>query len=279
MTDQMNVMMKLKTSPTKMPVNSPIPRGTIPMKRKLNFQHFVLKNKEKMSVSLQAANYDTDINTLYAKLSEDFNKRKTDVLEQSNSTLQQNDDSGVGPGRPRTLSSKEEFIPVMCRLRQGFAECHLGYLYNISQSIVSRIIISWVNIMYLRFGKLNIWPSRKCVDDNMPQDFKKKYPNTRAIIDCTEIKCQMPSSLLLNSELFSSYKNPTTLKGLIAISPAGHISFLSQLYTGSIADREITERSGFLDIPFDANDSVMADIGFTIQDLLPVGLSLNIPHF
>ena len=162
---------------------------------------------------------------------------------------------GVGPGRPRTLSSKEEFFPVMCRLRQGFAECHLGYLYNISQSIVSRIIISWVNIMYLRFGKLNIWPSRKCVDDNMPQDFKKKYPNTRAIIDCTEIK------------------------GLIAISPAGHISFLSQLYTGSIAGREITERSGFLDLPFDANDSVRADKVFTIQDLLPVGVSLNIPPF
>ena len=89
----------------------------------------------------------------------------------------------------------------------------------------------------------------------------------------------MPSSLLLNSELFSSYKNNTTLKGLIAISPAGHISFISQLYTGSISDKEITERSGFLDLPFDANDSVMADKGFTIQDLLPVGVSLNIPPF
>ena len=93
----------------------------------------------------------------------------------------------------------------------------------------------------------------------MPQDFKNKYPNTRAIIDCTEIKCQMPSSLLLNSELFSSFKNHTTLKGLIVISPAGHISFISQLYTGSISDRDITERSGFLDLPFDDNDSVMAD--------------------
>ena len=186
---------------------------------------------------------------------------------------------GVGPGRPRTLSSKEEFFLVMCRLRQGFAECHLGHLYNISQSTVSRIIISWVNFMYLRFGQLNIWPSRKCVDDNMPQDFKKKYPNTRAIIDCTEIKCQMPSSLLLNSELFSSYKNHTTLKGIIAISPDGHISFISQLYTGSISNRKITERSGFLVLPFDANDSVMADKGFTIQDLLPVGVSLNIPPF
>ena len=186
---------------------------------------------------------------------------------------------GVGPGRPRTLNAKEEFFLVMCRLRQGFPERHLGHLFDISQSTVSRIVISWVNFMYLRSGQLNIWPSRKVVNDNMPQDFKGKYPNTRAIIDCTEIKCQMPSSLLLNSELFSSYKNHTTLKGLIAISPAGHISFISQLYTGSISDREITERSGFLDLSFEANDSVMADKGFTIQDLLPVGVSLNIPPF
>lgn len=186
---------------------------------------------------------------------------------------------GVGPGRPRTLNAKEEFFLVMCRLRQGFPERHLGHLFDISQSTVSRIVISWVNFMYLMFGQLNIWPSRKVVNDNMPQDFKGKYPNTRAIIDCTEIKCQMPSSLLLNSELFSSYKNHTTLKGLIAISPAGHISFISQLYTGSISDREITERSGFLDLSFEANDSVMADKGFTIQDLLPVGVSLNIPPF
>ena len=71
----------------------------------------------------------------------------------------------------------------------------------------------------------------------MPQGFQNKYPNTRTIIHCTEIKCQMPSSLLLNSELFSSYKNHTTLKGLIPISPAGHISFISQLYTHSISDK------------------------------------------
>ena len=186
---------------------------------------------------------------------------------------------GVAPGRPRTLTAKEEFFLVMCRLRQGFAERHLGNLFNISQPTVSRIIISWINFMYLKLGQLNIWPSRKVVDDYMPHDFKSKYPHTRVIIDCTELKCQMPSSLLLNSELFSSYKNHTTLKGLIGISPAGHITFISELYTGSVSDREITMRSGFLDLPFDANDSVMADKGFTIQELLPVDVSLNIPPF
>ena len=66
---------------------------------------------------------------------------------------------------------------------------------------------------------------------------------------------------------------------MVAISPAGHITFISQLYTGNISDREITERSGFLDLPFDANDSVMADIGFTIQDLLRISVFKHSPLF
>ena len=65
----------------------------------------------------------------------------------------------------------------------------------------------------------------------------------------------------------------TTLKGLFGISPGGAITFISQLYTGSVSDREIVRRSGFLDLPFDDKGSVMADKGFTIQDLLPLGIS------
>jgi len=113
----------------------------------------------------------------------------------------------------------------------------------------------------------------------MPADFKEKFPSTRIVIDCTEVFCEMPSSLLLNSELFSSYKNHVTLKGLVGISPSGAITLVSQLYTGSISDREIVLRSGLLSQAFDDGDSVMADKGFQIQDILPLGVSLNIPPF
>ena len=113
----------------------------------------------------------------------------------------------------------------------------------------------------------------------MPEDFKSKYPKTRVILDCTEIKCQMASSLLLNSRLFSSYKNHTTLKGLIGIALSGAITFISDLYADSISDREIVERSGILDLPFNEGDDVMADKGFTIEDLLPLGVCLNITPF
>ena len=185
----------------------------------------------------------------------------------------------VKRGRPRSLKPTDEFFLILCRLRQGFAELHLAQLFNVSQSTVSRIVISWINFMYLKLGQINIWPSRKLVDETMPQDFKAKYPNTRVIIDCTELRCEMPSSLLLNSELFSSYKNHTTVKALLGISPKGFFTFIGQLYTGSISDREMVERSGILNLPFSEGDSVMADKGFTIEDILPLGVTLNIPPF
>ena len=52
---------------------------------------------------------------------------------------------------------------------------------------------------------------------------------------------------------------------------------MSKLYGGSISDRELTIKSGLLDI-LEPGDSVMADKDFTIADLLAArGVSLNIP--
>lgn len=138
--------------------------------------------------------------------------------------------NGSKKGRSRSLRPFDEYFLVMCRLRQGFPEEHLSHLFDISTSTVSRIFISWINFMDLRLGQLNIWPTRQVINETMPEDFKQKYSSTRVIIDCTEVRCQMPSSLHLNGELFSNYKHHTTLKGLIGISPGGAITFISQLY-------------------------------------------------
>lgn len=133
-------------------------------------------------------------------------------------------------GRARSLQPIEEYFLVLCRLRQGFHEDHLAHLFNISTSTVSRIFITWINFMYLRLGEVNIWKSREAIDLSMPEAFKAKYKSTRVIIDCTEVKCQMPSSLHLNGELFSSYKHHTTLKALVGISPGAPLP-LSASYT------------------------------------------------
>ena len=58
---------------------------------------------------------------------------------------------------------------------------------------------------------------------------------------------------------------------LVGISPSGAITFVSDLYSGAIFDKRLTQMSGILDL-LERGDSVMADRGFDIQDdLTPLG--------
>jgi hypothetical protein len=113
----------------------------------------------------------------------------------------------------------------------------------------------------------------------MPECFKSTYPNTRVIIDCTKIKTQQPSSLILNSQLYSKYKGTNTFKCLLGIAPHGAVTFVSSLYIGCISDVEITKLSCLLDL-LEAGDDVMADKGFTLRKILSErDVTLNIPPF
>ena len=57
------------------------------------------------------------------------------------------------------------------------------------------------------------------------------------------------------------------------------MTLVSSLYAGDISDKEITKRSGVLDL-LKPGDQVIVDKGFTIEDLLqPLGCSLVIPPF
>ena len=76
---------------------------------------------------------------------------------------------------------------------------------------------------------------------------------------------------------YSSYKSHNTFKLLVVISPTGVVTFLSKLWGGSTSDKQIVKETGFLNL-LEKGDSVMADKGFTIQDLLdPLGVTLNMP--
>ncbi|CAN7951069.1 unnamed protein product [Ixodes pacificus] len=183
-------------------------------------------------------------------------------------------------GRPRSLPPHDELFLVLVRLRLGLLEKDLAYRFGISVSTVSRLCITWISYLYLYLSELPLWATRQEVDEDMPPAFKEKYPTTRVILDATEIKCQVPSSLVLQSASFSTYKSTNTFKGLVGISPDGAVTFVSQLFLGSMSDKECVRQSGFLERSFDENDSVMADKGFLISELLAkINVQLNIPPF
>ncbi|XP_065900149.1 uncharacterized protein [Dysidea avara] len=184
--------------------------------------------------------------------------------------------TSCGKGHGHILSPINEFFLTLCRLRQGFPEQDLAVRFQISQPSVSRILVTLINFLYVKFKEVPIWPCRKLVDEYMPACFHTMYPKTRCIIDATEIFIQMPSNPTAQQLTFSSYKNHNTLKVLIEITPSGAISFISDLYGGSISDKKIVVKSGFLKL-LEAGDSIMADKGFTLEDILPPGVELNIP--
>ena len=179
-------------------------------------------------------------------------------------------------GRPHTLSPMNEFFLMLCRLRLALKEKDLGYRFQISQPSVSRICNTWIAFLFHKFKELPLWPSWDVIDHYMPVSFRSMYPTTRCIIDATEIFIEMPKNPTAQQLTYSNYKNHNTLKALVAITPSGAISFISDLYGGNISDKKLTQVSGLLNL-LECGDSVMADRGFNIQDILPSGVTLNIP--
>lgn len=164
-------------------------------------------------------------------------------------------------------------------IKSKLIEQDLSVRFNCSIATVSRKIVTWANFLYFVLGSIPIWLSREEIQATMPESFKKLYPKTRVIIDCTEIRTQKPSSLVTNSQMYSHYKGTNTFKCLLGISPHGAVTFVSSLYTGCMSDVEITKLSGLLELLEPGND-VMADKGFTIRKMLAEkGSTLNIPHF
>lgn len=161
----------------------------------------------------------------------------------------------------------------------GLREKVSADIFNVSTTTVSRVIITCANFLYLVLGSLPIWMTKEQVRATMPAKFKEYFPDFRVILDCTEIRCENPTALTLQSEMFSHHKNYPTFKGLIGVAPCGVITFVSQLFTGSISDRKITKQSGLLEL-LEPGDCCMADKGFTIERLLEnVGARLVIPPF
>ena len=86
-------------------------------------------------------------------------------------------------GPKRTLSVEEEFFLVLCRYKVGLLAEDLAARFRISQSLMSRIIVTWTKFIYYRFKELEIFPDRQIIELHKPTCFKNKYRGTTVIIN------------------------------------------------------------------------------------------------
>ncbi len=119
-------------------------------------------------------------------------------------------------------------------MRCDALEKYIADRFGVSVSNVSRTLNTWINFLYHTLKQLPIWPSSKVIKDTMPKCFKDQYPDTRVILDCTEIFIEIPSSFRAQSQTYSTFKSHNTAKGLIGIAPNGFVTFISDLYGGHI---------------------------------------------
>ena len=143
------------------------------------------------------------------------------------------------------LLVRDQLLLVLMRLRGGFLAKDLAFRFRLSEQSVNELFSSWTGYMFCQLGQLSWWPHRDTIINRMPADFKKGFPRSLAIIDCTEIKSETPSSLKVQTQCCSGYNSSTTLKSLVVVDPMGALMFVSALFSGFISDNEIFVQNGF----------------------------------
>ena len=127
----------------------------------------------------------------------DLIKQELDKLRGENSKLEEE----------YKLNPRDQLFMLLSWLKMVLL-CHMfHWLFDTPKSTVILLLIIWINILYMSLGNIPTWPSRQQINETMPESFKKTYPTTRCILDCTELFCHQSGSLSVQSSLYSSYKH------------------------------------------------------------------------
>ena len=178
-----------------------------------------------------------------------------------------------------TISPTDQLFITLRKLRTNVSLKVLAWEYKVSDTTITNIVVTWLHVLWeiLVQGMMNKLPSRQRNAQCLPQAFAT-FTNCRAVVDCTEIRCAIPKQFAMQSMTYSHYKHYHTLKGLVAVAPNAVITYVSELYPGSTSDKAIMQHCGIID-QLEVGDMILADKGFLISDILPTGVSVNIPPF
>ena len=179
------------------------------------------------------------------------------------------------------LDPLNQLFMTLVKLKLDVSVRDIAFRFQVSSTTVSRYFITWVCFLYQELHEIEQFLSKDQVAGTLPFSLRDRYPTTVSIRDASEVFIQTPSDLMLQSTAWSNYKHHNTMKFLVACTPNGSISFILQVYLGSISDRVLTQNCGFFDkLDGMSGVSVMADRGFTVKEALAkLGVELNLPPF
>uniref|UniRef100_A0A3P9PJI4 THAP-type domain-containing protein n=1 Tax=Poecilia reticulata TaxID=8081 RepID=A0A3P9PJI4_POERE len=159
------------------------------------------------------------------------------------------------------LQPVDEFFLFLIFLSLGMKERDLAIRFNTHQSIVSLVIATWTNFLFTVLGSQCIWLTQQQVQAYLPEEFKD-FPDTHVILDCTELRCQIP---LPQMDINPTHRSLCTMRALVGIAPHGAVTFVSDLYRGSFSNSELFKCSGIAE-NLTEDMAVMVNKGFLIRD-------------
>ena len=174
-------------------------------------------------------------------------------------------EDGLSKTSPCTMSYKDQLLMILVKLRLNTQFENLAGQFNSSKGCTNDIFRRWINLMYAKLKALVKRPDHDASHKTLPHVFRQYFPRLTAIIDCTEIFIDRPKSLKAWAQVYSNYKKHSTVKFLIACTPYGSISFISQAWGRRVSDGDIVRESGFINRNIHCHrDQIFADRGFNL---------------
>ena len=181
--------------------------------------------------------------------------------------------------RVESVTFEDQIFITLMKLRQNYTNLHLANLFSCSVGTISNIVTTFIHVLHAILFKdiMRDIPSRHKNSLCAPSSFAQ-YTSCRIVIDCTDLEIATPKLMSLQNATYSSYRGMNSFKVIVGVAPNAVITYISNLYPGSISDKEIVRKSGLLN-QMVTGDLILADKGFLIQDIVPKGVSVNIPPF
>lgn len=104
------------------------------------------------------------------------------------------------------VSKKDRLLIFLMKMKTGLTFAALGVLFSVHRTTISRIFFETLQHLAGATRNLVFWPDIDAVQETMPDCFRPDYSNTRVIIDCTEFRIEIPSSVDNRVFSYSQYK-------------------------------------------------------------------------
>lgn len=150
---------------------------------------------------------------------------------------------------------------VLKKLRLNMPFSIMALDFGLSVSTISRIFSNTLPVLAEKMQELIVWPDSKDICAHLPIPFRARYAKVQSIVDCLEIEIEKPSDSVHQALTWSNYYNCNTIKYLVACTPDGLITYISEGYGGRSSDLTIVQDSEYLS-NLSPGALVMADRGF-----------------